>query len=293
MNCTHCGKRLSRKSARLIDGVVMCSKCMFTPAKQRKTLARIEARSGETACGLDPKDESRNSSEYLSNTSGTQGMTNTNNPSDQAVEAVALLPCPFCGGEASADGHIRFSRPLNDAWWPGNVPISEAFYVNCVKCGAVSRSGIVGGYQTRDEAIERWNTRAIPTPPADTDLIARLREYAEHNFSQTQSPQGFRLIHEAADAIEAADALQAHASPRELEPLDWKWNGLSWTAETPWGNYNVRDNGGDGLGRWAIWISEGSVPFNPMLTEDADAAKAAVEAHYAAAMSRTALEQGL
>jgi predicted nucleic acid-binding Zn-ribbon protein len=31
MNCTHCGKRLSRKTARQIDGVVMCGNCMFRP----------------------------------------------------------------------------------------------------------------------------------------------------------------------------------------------------------------------------------------------------------------------
>lgn len=33
--CAHCGKRLSRKTARQIDGVVMCSTCMFLPAKDR------------------------------------------------------------------------------------------------------------------------------------------------------------------------------------------------------------------------------------------------------------------
>lgn len=30
--CTHCNKRLSRKTARMIDGKVMCSACMFAPA---------------------------------------------------------------------------------------------------------------------------------------------------------------------------------------------------------------------------------------------------------------------
>jgi hypothetical protein len=33
MTCTHCNKRLSRKTARQIDGVIMCSACMFTPPK--------------------------------------------------------------------------------------------------------------------------------------------------------------------------------------------------------------------------------------------------------------------
>lgn len=33
MNCEHCGKHLSRKRARQIDGVIMCSPCMFAPRK--------------------------------------------------------------------------------------------------------------------------------------------------------------------------------------------------------------------------------------------------------------------
>lgn len=32
MNCTRCNKRLSRKTARIIDGKVLCSTCMFAPA---------------------------------------------------------------------------------------------------------------------------------------------------------------------------------------------------------------------------------------------------------------------
>lgn len=70
-----------------------------------------------------------------------------------------LKPCPFCGGKASADGHIRYGKPLKDAWWEDGSPITEAFYTNCMNCGALARSGIVGGFKTKAEAIERWNTR--------------------------------------------------------------------------------------------------------------------------------------
>lgn len=35
LQCTHCGKRLSRKTARQINGVVMCSTCLFKPASER------------------------------------------------------------------------------------------------------------------------------------------------------------------------------------------------------------------------------------------------------------------
>jgi formylmethanofuran dehydrogenase subunit E len=31
MRCTRCGKRLSRKTARLINGKTLCSSCMFSP----------------------------------------------------------------------------------------------------------------------------------------------------------------------------------------------------------------------------------------------------------------------
>lgn len=33
MNCQPCGKRLSRKTARMINGVIMCSTCMFKPGQ--------------------------------------------------------------------------------------------------------------------------------------------------------------------------------------------------------------------------------------------------------------------
>lgn len=36
LKCTHCGKRLSRKTARLIEGVVMCGTCMFKPKSERE-----------------------------------------------------------------------------------------------------------------------------------------------------------------------------------------------------------------------------------------------------------------
>jgi formylmethanofuran dehydrogenase subunit E len=32
--CTRCNKRLSRKTARLIDGNILCSACVFPPLKK-------------------------------------------------------------------------------------------------------------------------------------------------------------------------------------------------------------------------------------------------------------------
>lgn len=92
----------------------------------------------------------------------------TNSLADIVVKA-----CPFCGGEASAEGHIRYSRPLPDTWWEDGSEITEAFYVNCIRCGiANGRAGLVGGYQTRVEAIERWNTRTDPL----ATLVLEARE---------------------------------------------------------------------------------------------------------------------
>ena len=39
LTCTKCGKRLSRKTARLIDGKVMCSACMFGPSPLERAKA--------------------------------------------------------------------------------------------------------------------------------------------------------------------------------------------------------------------------------------------------------------
>lgn len=89
-----------------------------------------------------------------------------------------LEPCPFCGGEASDAGHIKYNHTLPDTWWEDGSPIKEAFYVNCMRCGAVSRSGIVAGYQTKAEAITAWNQRTRPTVSVD---VARIREIIREN----------------------------------------------------------------------------------------------------------------
>jgi predicted nucleic acid-binding Zn-ribbon protein len=36
LTCTRCGKSLSKKTARMIEGVVMCSSCMFAPVRKAK-----------------------------------------------------------------------------------------------------------------------------------------------------------------------------------------------------------------------------------------------------------------
>jgi hypothetical protein len=74
------------------------------------------------------------------------------------TEVDALLPCPFCGGEASADGVARYAD-THEAWFADGTRITEAFFCNCMVCGATSRG--MCGHQTREKAIAVWNRRAI------------------------------------------------------------------------------------------------------------------------------------
>jgi len=65
------------------------------------------------------------------------------------TQAVELLPCPFCGGEADA---IELDMPLD----PG-------YYVACRKCdGQMGDSQDL--YRNRDVVAEMWNRRATPSP---------------------------------------------------------------------------------------------------------------------------------
>ena len=68
----------------------------------------------------------------------------------------SLACCPWCGGEASATGVIRYSKS-HEAWWQDGTQIREAYFVNCMKCG-VTNQGLCG-HQTPQAAITHWNTR--------------------------------------------------------------------------------------------------------------------------------------
>ena len=85
----------------------------------------------------------------------------------------ALLPCPFCGGEASDAGYQTWSKPLENTFWAGHKPITEAFFCNCPRCGVNNIKSVVG-YQTQADAIAAWNTRA---DTVNADLLAALRGF--------------------------------------------------------------------------------------------------------------------
>lgn len=70
-----------------------------------------------------------------------------------------LKSCPFCGGKASF-GKIEYSSDQEPfAWFADGTPVLIAHFINCQICGANNQS-FVGGYQTKEQAITAWNTRA-------------------------------------------------------------------------------------------------------------------------------------
>jgi hypothetical protein len=70
-----------------------------------------------------------------------------------------LKSCPFCGGDASAEGRTIYAQPSKDLTWDDGTLIAEAFYVNCIACSANNKTFIGGGYRTKEQAIEAWNMR--------------------------------------------------------------------------------------------------------------------------------------
>lgn len=114
-------------------------------------------------------------------------MTTPNQPETK------LEPCPFCGGEASSSGEVKYCE-THQAWWPHGTQILEAYFCNCLHCGA-SNKGMCG-HRTREKAIAHWNTR--PADPRDT-LIEQLAGALENAANVTTDTR-----HEVAAVASAA-----------------------------------------------------------------------------------------
>lgn len=77
---------------------------------------------------------------------------------DQRAEDLEpqLKPCPFCGGEASDCGAIKYSKS-HEAWWSDGSQILFSYYVNCMSCSCDNKG--MFGHQTKEKALVAWNTR--------------------------------------------------------------------------------------------------------------------------------------
>lgn len=126
-----------------------------------------------------------------------------------------LLPCPFCGGDASADGRQQFHPPLDDTTWGDGAPITEAFFCNCVKCGASNKCcGI--GHRTKSCAINAWNTRA--PDPRITELEGRLAAMTALHESDVEN--GAKLALEAINANNERAVLASRLAAAEDKLYD-------------------------------------------------------------------------
>lgn len=110
-----------------------------------------------------------------------------------------LKPCPFCGGEASGDGFQKLRTPHKETRWDDGSEITEAYFCNCIKCGA---SNIVCSirYRTKAEAIAAWNRRAAQ--PEMSALVEALRKISE----EVSYPPGFDRDPEPTRAAKVARA---------------------------------------------------------------------------------------
>jgi len=82
-----------------------------------------------------------------------------------AVEAVELLPCPFCGRTNPFSG-----TTLDDSCY--------------VVCGNDDCSGMVGYFPSIPQAVEAWSTRA--TPSAQEHLVETIVKVRDGYASQAK-----------------------------------------------------------------------------------------------------------
>jgi len=99
-------------------------------------------------------------------------MNTETSPTELA--AVPLLACPFCGGEASGTGIIKYSKN-HEAWWKDGTRIIEAHFCACMKCG-VTNKGLVG-HQTPALAVNHWNTRSEANVSDQATASTRLNQH--------------------------------------------------------------------------------------------------------------------
>lgn len=131
-------------------------------------------------------------------------MTQELTPNTQITqENVGLLPCPFCGGSASARTILRAS-------------------VRCDECGAESRSfsmTVCGTDAAVSEAIAAWNRRPALSPPAEGSCGGPYSCIRCDNSTWNDDDICDACAKEARDMNDELDALEATPTPA---PVDWE-----------------------------------------------------------------------
>lgn len=109
----------------------------------------------------------------------------TNNPDMQPTVTEALLPCPFCGGEA-----LRFTIGEDE---PNNA---GGDVITCTKCQASSHVE----FGRKENLVDRWNTRTPSQDTARSADVGREGVTFEQAWSQKEA-EGYNYGHDALEQV--------------------------------------------------------------------------------------------
>lgn len=131
---------------------------------------------------------------------------------NDALEAAALKPCPFCG---CAPNQI----PQNDDC---RLPDKSGYYqtIWCENCGAES-----GKRHTDEAAIEAWNTRTAPATQPSSDAVREALRFflkCAYPVSTSINPRGYNWSEAYLDQarVAAAAALAQPQAAGTWQPIE-------------------------------------------------------------------------
>jgi Lar family restriction alleviation protein len=121
-------------------------------------------------------------------------------PQSPAAKCDELKPCPFCGEKSIAIHDDHDSKPLQQT--------HISYWGYCNACSAEGRWA-----DSTNEAIQFWNTRHFPEPPADEGLeviaekaVIKLMEYDNMDFNEDEQYDHIQRIKTILSALNQAVA---------------------------------------------------------------------------------------